>query len=93
MIATTIKYGMCVRLSANYNIDTGTVYYEVYCFGYEHSGSVAASTTFEFNHFGPAAKVYKSLSGRIEEGSFTYALLRNLVAGARAMGYSVKEVA
>ena len=93
MIATTIKYGMCVRLTADYNIDIGTVNYEVYCFGYEHSGSVAARTTFEFNHFGPAAKVYKSISSRIEDGNLTNEFMRNLVAGARAMGYNVKEVA
>lgn len=82
MIATTTKNGKCVRLTADYNIDTATVNYEVYC----------ACTTFEFDHFGPAAVVYKSLSHRIEDGNFTDAHLKNLVAGARAMGYKVTEV-
>lgn len=91
MIATTIKNGRCVRLTADYHLDTETVYYEVYCFGFEHSESAAAATTFEFNHFGPAAKVYKSLSNRIEGGNFTDAFLKNLIAGARAMGYKVTE--
>lgn len=91
MIATTIKNGKCVRLTADYHIDTGTVNYEVYCFGFDKTR--AASVTFEFSHFSPAAKVYKSISSRIEDGNFTDAFLKNLVAGARAMGYTVKEVA
>ena len=83
MIAMTNKNGKSVRLTADYHLDTATAYYMVYCEG----------VTFEFNHFGPAATVYKSLSIRIEGGTFTDALLKNLIAGARAMGYSVKEVA
>ena len=82
MIATTTKNGQMVRLSADFHIDTGTVEYTVYCKG----------KTFCFNTFGPAATVYKSLSNRIGSENFTDAFLRNLVAGARAMGFTVKEV-
>ena len=82
MIAMTTKNGKSVRLTADYNLDTATVNYEVYC----------AGVTFEFDHFGPAAVVYKSLSNRIEGETFTSECLRNLVKGARAMGYNVKEV-
>lgn len=82
MIAMTTKNGKMVRLTADYNIDTATVNYEVYC----------AGVTFEFDHFGPAAVVYKSLSRRIEGGTFTVPCLMNLVAGARAMGYKVTGV-
>ena len=83
MIATTTKNGKLVRLTADYNLDTARVNYEVYC----------AGTTFEFSDFAPAARVYKTLSDRIEGETFTPECLRNLVKGARAMGYNVKEVA
>lgn len=83
MIATTSKNGKSVRLTADYNIDTETVNYEVYC----------AGVTFEFDHFDSAAKVYMSISGRIEDGYFTDAFLKNLITWVRAMGYTVKEVA
>lgn len=82
MIAMTNKNGKSVRLTADYHLDTATVYYRVYC----------AGTTFEFDHFGPAATVYKSLSNRIEAENFTDTHLKNLVAGARALGYKVTEV-
>ena len=91
MIAMTTKNGLCVRLTADHNVDTETVNYEVYCFGCKHVGPAAAHTSFEFNHFGPAARVYKSISNRIEGGNFTEAFLKNLVAAARAMGYKVTE--
>lgn len=82
MIATTIKGTWCVRLSADYNIDTETVNYEVYC----------AGITFEFPNFAPAARVYKNLSDRIEGKTFTVDCINDLVKGARALGYKVTEV-
>lgn len=81
MIAMTTKNGKSVRLDADYHLDIGTVYYYVVC----------GKVRFEFNHFGPAAKVYKSLSRWIDGGYFTDAFLNNLVAAARAMGYKVEE--
>ena len=77
MIAMTSKNGKCVRLTADYNLDTATVIYEVYC----------AEATFEFPEFAPAARVYKTLSERIKNETLTDACIKNLVAGARAMGY------
>lgn len=79
----TRENGKSVRLTADYHLDTATAYYRVYCEG----------VTFEFDHFGPAATVYKSLSNRIEAENFTDTHLKNLVKGAREMGYTVKEVA
>lgn len=93
MIAMTVNNGVSVRLTADYNIDTETVNYEVHCFCFNRSGSESFHTTFEFNHFGPAAKVYKSIGRRVEGGEFTDTYLKNLVAGAKAMGYIVMEVA
>ena len=81
MIAMTTKNGKTVRLSADYHIDTETVYYTVTCDG----------CTFEFVHFAPAAKVYKTLSARIEAGVVIDVLLSNLVSAARAMGYTVRK--
>ena len=83
MIAMTNKNGKSVRLTADFQLDVEKVTYEVYCEG----------MTFEFSEFSPAAKVYKTLSSRIEGETFTVPCLRNLVLGARAMGYVVKEVA
>ena len=83
MIAMTVKNGRCVRLTADYHLDTATAYYRVYCGG----------VTFEFDHFGPAVVVYNKLSSRIESETFTTECLRNLVKAAREMGYTVKEVA
>ena len=81
MIAMTTKNGKTVRLEADYDLDMGTVYYYVEC----------GKVRFEFNHFSPAAKVYKNLSRLIDGGWFTEANLENLVEGARAMGYKVTE--
>ena len=81
MIATTTKNGKTVRLEADYHLDIGSVYYYVVC----------GKVRFEFNHFGPAAKVYKTLSRRIESETFTVPCLMSLVSGARAMGYKVEE--
>ena len=79
MIAMTSKDGKCVRLSADFHVDTEKVYY--------------SGTTFEFCEFAPAARVYKTLSKRIEgEGDFS-CCLQNLVKAAKMLGYSVKEVA
>ena len=83
MIAMTNKNGKRVRLSADFQFDTGKAYFRVCCEG----------VIFEFDQFGPAAKVYKSLSKRLEDENFTDTYLKNLVAGARAMGYCVKEAA
>ena len=83
MIATTIKNGKCVRLTADFQLDVEKLTCEVYCDG----------VTFEFTEFSPAARVYKNLSYRIESETFTSEYLKHLVAGARAMGYSVKEIA
>ena len=82
MIAATTKNGKSVRLSADFHLDVEKVYYSVMCGGY----------TFEFNEFAPAARVYKTLSNRIEGGNDIKDVLRNLVNGARAMGYVVKGV-
>ena len=83
MIAMTTKNGKTVRLSADYHLDTETVYYTVTCDG----------CTFEFVHFAPAAKVYKTLSVRIEASMTISDCLRKLVSAARALGYTVKGVA
>ena len=83
MIATTTTTGTSVRLSAEFHVDTANVYYVVYCSGF----------AFEFGDFAPAARVYKTLSNRIEAGATIDILLKNLVTAARTMGYSVKEVA
>ena len=80
MIATTTNNGKSVRLSADYHLDTEQVFYTVYC----------AGCTFEFNEFAPAAHVYKKLSNRIDDGDIKD-VLRNLVNGARAMGYIVRK--
>lgn len=82
MIAMTTKNGKSVRLTADFQLDTEKVSYEVYCGG----------ISFEFPEFAPAARVYKTLSNRIEGGTFTDSCLMNLVAGARAMGYKVTGV-
>ena len=81
MIATTTKNGKSVRLSADFHLDTEQVYYTVYCSG----------CTFEFNDFAPAARVYKTLSARIEAGMTFDILLKNLMSAARAMGYIVRK--
>ena len=78
MIAMTTKNGKCVRLTADCNIDTETVNYEVYC----------AGTTFVFTDFALAARVYKTLSERIESKTLTDACIKNL-----ALGDVVMEVA
>ena len=83
MIAMTSKNGKCVRLSADFHVDTEKVYYTVYCSG----------TTFEFCEFAPAARVYKTLSKRIEGEEDFSCCLQNLVKAAKMLGYSVKEVA
>lgn len=83
MIAMTSKGGKMVRLSADFDIDTEKAHFTVYCKG----------ITFEFGEFAPAARVYKTLSREIDEGCDIAVRLQNLVKGARAMGYSVKEVA
>lgn len=80
MIATTTKNGKCVRLTADYHLDTETVYYYVEC----------GKVSFEFNHFGPAARVYKNLSRMIDGGWLAEENLNNLVEAARALGYSVE---
>ena len=80
MIATTTKNGKCVRLTADYHLDTETVYYYVVC----------GKVRFEFNHFGPAAHVYKNLSRMIDGGWLAEANLNKIVEAARAMGYSVE---
>lgn len=81
MIAATSKNGKSVRLSADFQIDVEKVYYTVYCEGY----------TFEFGDFAPAAKVYKTLSTRIEAGMTISDALRNLEHAARAFGYTVRK--
>lgn len=83
MIAQTIKNGNSVRLSADYHVDTEKVYFTVNCSG----------TTFEFCEFAPAARVYKTLSKRIEGDEGFSCCLQNLVKAARVLGYSVKEAA
>lgn len=80
MIATTTKNGQMVRLTADYQLDVEKAVYTVYCNGAE----------FEFIDFAPAARVYKQLSRRIEEGDFVGILLDNLVKAARALGYTVR---
>ena len=81
MIATTTKNGQMVRLTADYQLDVEKAVYTVYCNG----------TEFEFIDFAPAARVYKQLSRRIEEGDFVGILLHNLVKAARALGYTVRQ--
>lgn len=80
MIATTTKKGQMVRLTADYQLDIEKAVYTVYCNGIE----------FEFIDFAPAARVYKQLSRRIEEGAPVGALLDNLVKAAMALGYTVR---
>lgn len=82
MIAMTNKNGKSVRLTADFHLDTETVYYKVYCDG----------VTFEFKDFAPAANVYKTLSDRIESGNYTDNSLKNLVSAARGLGYKVMGV-
>ena len=82
MIASTSKNGKLVRLSADFQIDTEKVYYTVSCDG----------CTFEFGDFAPAARVYKTLSSRIEADMTISDCLRNLVSAARALGYTVRKV-
>ena len=81
MIAMTTKNGKTVRLSADYHMDTENVYYIVTCDG----------CTFEFGDFAPAARVYKTLSARIEASMTISDTLRNLVSAARAMGFTVRQ--
>lgn len=81
IIATTVKNCTTVRLSADFQIDVEKVYYTVYCEGY----------TFEFGDFAPAAKVYKTLSTRIEASMTISDCLRNLASAARAFGYTVRK--
>ena len=80
MIATTTKNGQMVRLTADYQIDVEKAVYNVYC----------NARKCEFSDFAPAARVYKQLSRRIEEGAPVGALLDNLVKAARALGYTVR---
>ena len=80
MIAMTNKNGKSVRLSADFHLDTEKAYYTVYCSGVK----------FVFPDFAPAARVYKTLSRRIEGEKFTVPCLMNLVSGARALGYNVQ---
>lgn len=82
MIATTVKNGKSVSLSADFHLDVEKVYYTVKCDG----------CTFEFEDFAPAAKVYKTLSARIEASMTISDALRNLVSAARAFGYTVRKV-
>ena len=81
MIAMTTKNGMCVRLSADFHIDTETVEYKVYC----------AGTRFIFPDFAPAARVYKELSRLIEDGMKLNDRVIRLTSAARLMGYTVEE--
>lgn len=81
MIACTSKNGQSVRLSAEYWVDVGHVYYNVHCNG----------AMFEFKDFAPAASVYRTLSRKIEDGMDISTLLKNLVKGARILGLTVKE--
>lgn len=84
MIAMTSKNGKSVRLSADFHLDTEKVFYSVYSGG----------TTFEFPDFEPAARVYKSISKRIEsEDEFLASHIHTLAYASRTLGYSVKEVA
>ena len=82
MIAQTTKNGITVRLSADYQIEVGVAYYYVNCHG----------VTMEFRDFATAARVYKELSKRIEEGTEIESILRRLVEAARLLGYTVREV-
>ena len=82
MIAQTTKNGITVRLSADYQIDVGMAYYYVNCHG----------VTMEFRDFATAARVYKELSKRIEEGTEIESILRRLVEAARLLGHTVREV-
>ena len=79
MIATTTKNGRCVRLSADFQIDTETVEYKVYCTGIE----------FIFPDFAPAARIYKDLSRIIEDGRKPDDRVIHLATSARLMGYKV----
>ena len=82
IIATTTKDGVDARLSADFQIDVGKVYYTVSCAGY----------TFEFGEFALAARVYKTFSRRIEMGMTKGidVLVRNVASAVRVMGYAVK---
>ena len=81
MIAATSKNGKSVSLSADFHLDVEKVYYTVKCDG----------CTFEFGDFAPAAKVYKTLSTRIEASMTISDCLRNLERAARAFGYTVRK--
>ena len=81
MIAVTSKNGKSVRLDADFQIDVEKAYYTVHCDG----------CTFEFGEFAPAAKVYKTLSARIEANYTILDCLRKLVEAARAMGFTVRK--
>ena len=83
MIASTIKNGKTVRLSADYFVDTGTVVYSVYAGGY----------FFRFHDFKTAARVYKDLSKTLEEESSLTMHLKRVASAARTMGYPVEEPA
>lgn len=91
MIAQTIKNGKSVCLSADYHVDTEKVYFTVCCFSFDKD---RFRTTFEFCEFAPAARVYKSISKRIEsEDEFLASHIHTLAYASRSLGYSVKEVA
>lgn len=83
MIAMTNKNGKSVRLSADFHLDVGKAYFRIFCEG----------VVFEFEEFAPASRVYKTLSERIEGGTYTDKCLQNLVSAARTLGYKVTEVA
>lgn len=59
MIATTIKNGKYVRLTASYDIEAGTATYTV-----QGSGGVDK----KFADFGAAAEEYRRISDEIESG-------------------------
>lgn len=80
MIAMTSKNGNLARLYADFHLDTANVCFYVTC----------GKVRFEFPDFAPAARVYKTLSERIESENLTDACIKNLVAGARALGYNVE---
>lgn len=82
MIAMTNKNGKSVRVSADFQFDTGKSYFRVFCEG----------VVFEFEDFAPASRVYNTLSERIEGGTYTDKCLKNLVSAVRVLGYKVTEV-
>ena len=77
MISMTTKNGNVVRLSADYQLDVETVEYSVSCGRY----------VFYFPYFKPAAKVYKELSRRIEDGLDISDYLECLVNSAHNLGF------